>query len=539
MIPLKPYYEDQFYGMDRRLDSDKLGNGFSPLAVNVDLDRLGTVRKRKGTSLLGNHGEKDSPVQTLIEYVTNAGDTEIHMARNGTLYKYNKDTNAWDVLSAAKFASLKPVESVLYKNRVYHVSTEESLCWNVGDKTVVEVGEGANKIKGACLGTGQRTLYIGRVTIDGVDYPDRVYYSLFDIDKGQEGDQFWNDAEGEEVGSLKNSTRWFRVEGGIVQSIVSFPNKNKVFIFSDTKCYSFDVSQVESSPFNALTEVFQIGCAGPRAATVVDGVMYWMDKQAKIWAWSGIGSRPEEISYLIDDENLGDSVISQISKSPENLNQVAAFGLGKRVYFNIGSINLDRVSLPNAAIKLSASQNGLRANFSIDTFQDRLILGTVITLNGAKVLAVGNSSNVLLLNSGYNDIDKLNIEAPVDSFYRTKSYHYGYPLQNKKIMSLYVKFKPQVNEQSYLNIKVSVNGDLDFTSLSTPTAEELGHGTIDMYDDSADRLKQKTKKVNMKAELKGQTLAFEFGNNQLNQTYEVSTFGFLKAEVEDANIPVS
>jgi hypothetical protein len=534
----KPIYEDQFYGIDRRLDPDKLGDGFSTLAVNVELDRIGTVRKRKGQQAFGTLGTGVQPVQALIEYILPSGETQPQMVRNGTVYKYDFTTSSSVVIANNQFSSLSQVQSETFKNRVYYCSENETLRWTNGTiGNLTEVGDVAeNKIKAKCMAVGQRTLFVGGVTFgqsnSQVTYPDRVYYSRFDTDKNEESDVFWN---AEDETGLGNSTRYFRVEGGIVQCIISFANRNRVFIFSDTRCYAFDVNQVETNPFGALIEIFPIGCAGPKSAVVIDGVLYFMDKQAKIWAWSGNSSRPEELSFNIDDEGFGQSVISQIDKSEENISKVCAFGVGKKVYFSVGNISIDGKTLNNACIKLSSSQNGLRANISIDTFPDRILCGATITVNDQKVLLVGNSNSSLLLNRGLNDLNLAGESVAIDSYYRTKSFHFGFPFGVKKIKQMMIKYKPTEIE-SYLEVAVSLDGNTGFNPLTKPKTEPSRFGQINMYDDEYLNLGQKISKLNIPNELQAFTLAFEFRNQQKDETFEISTFGFESVIIEDSNL---
>lgn len=535
---IKSFYEDEFYGMDRRLDYDKLPTGMSPLAVNVDLDRIGTVRKRKGTRLLGDAGIVDATVQNIIEYTNQNGNKEIRMIRNGSMYKYNATTQLWDVTVSGVFSSLKPVASVNYNNRMYFISPDEYLSYSEGTNSLTTVGTDTDRIRGACLGVGQRTLFVGNVTVNGVYYANRVYFSLFDIEENKSTDQLWNNDEG----NLLDSKRYFEVEGGNVQAIVSFYARNLVYIFSDTKCYTFSISKVESAPGSALVEVFDIGCAGPRAATVVDGVMYWIDKKGTIWAWSGNTLRPTEMSYPIDDENLGESLISLIDKSPENLSLISAFGLGKKIYFSIGSISLDGVVLPNACIKITLSQNGLEGYYSVDTYPDRLYLGYPVSLDSQIVLLAGDSANILVLNSAQNDIGyntNLQIEEfPINGIYRTQSYAFNAPFNVKEPSNLLVRFRPQPQPETYLNVSVAVNNAIEFKELSNVQLNKVRHGKIDMYDVKFETLKHKIAELKLSNEYKFYTIAFEFNNNELNQSFEISAFGFERMTIRaNTNLP--
>jgi hypothetical protein len=522
-------FEDTFFGMDRRLDPDKIGDGYSPLAVNVDLARLKTVRKRQGQTLLGTAKIGNFPIQSIIEYIRTDSEPEIHAVISGSLFKYDKVAKSWTTLNSGCFPSKKQVQSVQFKNRIYHVSIEDNLQWE--DGTVATPTTVNGSVKAKCMAVGQRTLFIGGVTFGGVSYPSRVYYSRFDVIAGVSTDVFW---ESTETG-FADSTRFFDVEGGQVQAITSFGNRNRVYVFSDTKCYAFDIDQVETNPFGALVEVFPIGCCGAKAIYGTDAMLYWMDKLGKIWGWSGNTTRPEELSYIIDDENLGSSVISKIDKTVGNMSQISAFGLGKRIYFNVGSIQLDNVSLPNCAIKLSLSQNGLRANFSLDTFQDRLLNGCVVTLDTGKYLAVGNSSNVLLLNNGLNDIDKQGAEVAIDSYYRTKSYHFNSPFTEKQVNTMMVKYRPTLIDPCYLQVKMSLDSDNNWQTITDPTEAVARFGIVNMYNEKATK-QQVTATLNIPNEYKGLTFAFEFGNAKKDQSYEISMWGTDNWTINDPNI---
>jgi len=522
-------YEDQFYGMDRRLDTDKLADGFSPLAVNVDLSKLGTVSKRQGSTLLGNAGVKGNFVQNIVQYTNSLAQKEIHMIRNGVLYKYNTVNNIWTVLNST-LNSTEQFASVNYKNRVYHTNINQNLFWNTGGGTLNTVD---GNISGRCLAVGQRTLFIGNVRFNSTDYPDRVYFTEFDADTG-ETDTFWNTVD--ETG-LADSTRWFRVEGGVVRAIVSF--RGLVYVFSDTQCKTIDVTQIETNPFSAVQDVFSIGCAGSKAITVIDNIMYWIDREGKIWAWAGNSTRPEELSYQVDDGNLGDSVVGAIDKSASNLATIAVFGNSKRVYFSVGSIVLDRQVLPNACIKLCTSQNGLRANFSIDTYPDRILTACNVEYNSQSFIAVGNSSNVLLLNSGLNDVNIENLDVAVESYYRTKAYNFQSPFMSKNLKTLYLKLKPQLIENSYLDVAIATDRALDYVDVSAPNLADARFGSINMCDINAQKIRHITRKINIPLELQGFNFSFEFRNKEKDQTFELSAFGLDIIDVQDSNISIN
>ena len=528
------YYQDQFYGMERWLDNDKLPDGKSPLAVNVDLDRLGTVSKRKGTSLVGSVGSNS--VQSIIEYINTGGESEIHAIRNNALLKYNGS----DWANVATLTdSVNQFSSVLFKNRVYHKSPDEYLFYEDGLTNTV-VGSGSDRIKGKCLAVGQRTLFIGNVTITDQDnditttYRSRVYYSLFNTTDNLPGDQFWNDAES----GLLTSTRFFEIEGGQVQAMVSLKERNRVYFFTDSSCWTFDIDQVETSPQNALQEIFSIGCCGQRAVTVVDGVMYWMDKKGKVWGWAGNGTRPTEMTYSNDDQNLGRSVISQINKSDDNLSKVSAFGVGKRVYFAIGSIQIDSEVLSNAVIKISLSQNGLAGNLSLENYPDRILCGAVVKVDNSEALFVGNSKNIMRLSYGLNDVNLAGEDVAINSYYRTKHYNFKAPFLNKSIKSLIINYRPQPDKNTFLVLKASIDLSNEYKNISNPVEDPNDTGKIDMWDKKNKTLNQAMGMVNISPDFKAKNISVEFSNSELNQSFTLSSFSFLGLNVQDSNTAI-
>jgi hypothetical protein len=520
------YFERLFNGMNRRRDPDKAGQGDCSLAVNVDLSRLGTVRKRKGSILYGQKGNTDDQVQDLIEYKN-----VLYMVRNGSVYAYNTITSLWEVKNSGIFPSKKQVSSVIYKDRIYYTSPDENLGYITGSGAYTTVGTGVNQIKGRCLGTAQSTLYIGNVTVDNVHYPNRVYFSLYDVDNNTEGDQFW----GEDETGLANSTNKIDLPSE-VRNITSFPNQNLIFIFTDKQCWAFDIVQAGLNSQGALISVFNIGCCGHRASTVIDGVLYWMDSQGKIWAWTGNSARPEELSYSIDDDNLSESVISQIDRSRDNLSKVHAFGLGRNLYFSVGDIILDGVVMPKACIKFTLSQDGLRSYPSIDTHPDRILCSTITTIDNNRVLVLGDSINVKILNIGLNEVNTNGQPIAISSLYRTKTYDFGMPLNQKTLNEIIIRYRPQQIENCYLDVKLSVNNSIAFQAISKVTDNIAGRGIINMYDPNSN-LRHVLKKVSIPPQFKGYTHAIEFSNEELNQSYEVSLFGFENVTIDNPNVP--
>jgi hypothetical protein len=325
------------------------------------------------------------------------------------------------------------------------------------------------------------------------------------------------------------------VQGGNVKALASFANRDRVYIFSDNRCYSFNVVLSLTNPFGALQEIFPIGCAGPNAVIVQDGIMYWMDTGGKIWAWTGGTTVPEQISYQIDDDELKDSIVSSINKSVENMEKVAAFGIGKLIYFSTGSLSVRSRQLKNAVIKIFLSQNGLRGFTSIDTYPDRILNGAQFKIQGQDEMVCGNSSNILQMRTGLNDVTTNNTAVAVNALYQTKSYNFGYPLTTKRLGDLMITYKPQ-SDNSELGISVYVDNSID-PNIVTASGKQDKYGKFNMKEGkSTDR--RITKMVNMSQEVEGDTIMFEFSNNQLNQSFELHQFGAYELEIKNLNISI-
>jgi hypothetical protein len=531
------FYENSFFGINSRLDTDKLPNGFSPLAVNMDLTKMKTLKTRKGTAIFGSPLEANK-IQNVTQLTNPDGSKTQLMVKNGTIYKLNTNEGGrvWEIKNSGRLSSdVNTVQSIVFKNKIYFTTENDYLCSTIGDGVVTDVGTVDNRIKAKCIGSGQRTLFVGNVTVNNINYPDRVYYSLFDQDTLIETDQFWEEVEQGNPGTLATSSKFFRVEGGNVRAIVSFANRNRVYIFSDTKCYSLNVGGVQTNQFASLQEEFPVGCCGPNAAIVSNSMLYWMDQNCKMWSWNGITARPEEISYNLDSENGNASIINSISKSKENLESIAAFAFGKQLYFSVGEIRTADRILKNVVLKSFISQNGLMSYTSIDTFPDRIMLGTGITIEGSNILVVGTNAALLEMNVGLNDIQGAGGIVPVENIYQTKAYNFGFPLTTKKISNLFVQFLP-TREDSYIDIAVCPDRGAYQKISEVNTINRFGVvGTKDLDEQK----NQKIRKVNFPTESQGENIAFEFSNSSLDQGFEISAFGSTDVDVSPLNITMA
>lgn len=508
-----------------------LPEGFSPLAVNCDLSRINTLRKRKGTARYGNDFNDNEQVQAIINYNKSNGDEQGIMIKGGALYKY--DGSKWVLIQANVVDKGKHVAITQFNQKIYFCS-KDSFLQSTDGTTVTDAQTGADRIKGTALATGQNVLFIGNVTANATLYSNRVYYSYFDDDTLSKTDQFFNPNVGS--GNLATSNRYFEFEGGEIKALVSFSNRDRVYIFTATTCYTFDIAVATTNPGRAVQQVFDIGCAGPNAAKVIDGVLYWMDNKGKIWAWNGGTNRPEELSYFIDDDELNESIISSIDKSVDNMLQICAFGISKLLYFSVGSLSVNNAQIPNACIKMVLSANGLRAFVTVDSFPERILVSDIVSDNNQNIIVAGTATQVIQLRKGLNDITLDNTEKPVSFRYQTRAEDFGEPHTTKQVQHIEVRYRPQEKDS---NLDIAIYPDTSVKSINVVKKDlPKKHGSLNMRGANPND-REKIKLVYVPENTTGDTFIVEFSNDRLNEPVEIYSYAMNNTVIKTLNVPVS
>lgn len=512
-----PYWISDMQSMNQRQDLDKIPDSSSPLLVNISLARPGTWMKRKGSSLLGTH-RSGKGVFGLIDYARNNGTNNVQAVRSIDLYQYNSGVFA--AIDANHFPYEEKVESVVYKNRVYMTSPSLNLCYNTGG-LMTDVGSGGNEIKGQTLAVAQQTLFIGCITSN----ENRIYYSLFNLATNQPGDQFWNDSEA----NLAASTRWFTVPGKNT-ALFSYGVTGQVYAFTEDACYSFDITFADNA--TGVKQVFDIGCCGPRAVTQCNGWMIWIDMSRRIWAWGGAGP-PMPLSWDLEDEGNGEAIMNQISTS--GLEDIAAGSVGNTFYFSVGNLSVLNRSLQNVVITGLLSQNLNSVLWSLYTYPARPIIFAKAKLGGKKVLLFGaeDLDNVYQMDNGTTDGG-----TAIDMFGITKFFPIEGPFTTKEGDHLLVKYRPQSVKRSYLEIRYSIDCNLNYRPISDPNTGEKGYGVVNMYDSSYSDRRDAMKKVGLPQDVRGRSISIEFRNNTLSAGCEVSGFGIGISSVKALDINI-
>jgi len=509
-------------GMMQRQDMDKIPDNMSPFLMNISLDKPGTWRKRKGSALL-NSTAAGAGTLGMIDYAATDMTTKLHAYRGTTLYTYTPSTytsiDATDITGTSK-----KVQSVNYLGRVYWISPEDNLRYESGSTTTQVLDNAGSPIgiKGNTIAVAQRTLFVGGSPERG---RDRVYYTTFDLTTFLGTHNFGPDAA---TWSFATTTNFFSVETPVT-AMISYGMNGLVYVFTKYSLYSFNMAYEDKA--TGVNKELDIGCAGPRAVTICNGILMWMDPEGRIWGWKGEGSA-SLMSYHIEDDSNGDAIINKISATwiPE----VAAGSLGSKVYFSIGDVTLWGVSYTNCVLVGQISPDASDIQWSIYSYPLKPTIFTNAFLSGRKVLLYGNESNldIYQMETGTNDGS-----TAVTSFARTAFLDFSMTFSNKENVEILVKYKPQsVQDNTNLKISTAKNGTITYSAASDPDASDVTAGVIDMY--SADTVKlDDVKKILYPANNTFRTLSVELRNAQANEGMEISALGF-KIEEKELNLQV-
>jgi hypothetical protein len=503
-------------GMNQRQDLDKIPFNASPLLVNISLSKAGSWRKRSGTDMLST--TLAGGVQGIVGYLPKNGANTLHTIRNGNVDTYNSGTDAYTVIDSGVFPTPIRVEGVNYLDRVYFISTLANLCYESGGTCTDVLDTLSAGIQGGTIASAQNTLYIGQ--INGNE--NRVYYSLFDADTLQPTHVFWDTDKGET--GFADSTRYFNLPGRNT-ALYSFGITGLVYAFTNNCCFEFDITKSQT-PGATPRKVFDLGCANPRSITQCNGWMLWMDNQSKIWAWNGFGT-PVPMSWDIEDDSNNESILSKVTGTM--LNNVCAGADQNTFYFALGGdLVVDNRTITNACLVGLITQNLKYTLWSVYSLPVLPSIFTNIYFNNKQVLLVGTeeSADVFLMNSGSNDDSPSGI-VPISAYALTCFFNFGDTLKHYRPTTLFIKYRPQLTNDTYLYLKYAVNSNLSYTTLSDPDNSVNTHGVIEMYDVNAATQRDAISKVNFPTDAKCRTISIELGNNQLNESFEVSAIGFM------------
>jgi hypothetical protein len=511
------YWMSDFLGMSQRQSMDRIPVNQAIFLLNNSNDKPGTWAKRKGTDLLAAT-QAGKGVFGLIDYSSPSGTNSIHAVRTTDIDVYDHAADTYSQAEAATFTAEEKVSSEQYKNRVYHVSPQDYLNWEIGGATT-DVGTGGNEIKGKFLKSAQNTLFVGNVTYRGgagsVNEPDRVYYSLFDVDNNVPGDQMYNDDE-----TIVTSTRWFTVRKP-VRGLIAYGSPAMMYIFTEDECFKFDLGLENRAA--GVRKVFSIGLANHRAATICNNWLIWMDSDGRLWAYGGSG-QPIPLSWDIEDDSTGRAIMNQIDRA--ELQDVCAGSIGSKFWFSVGSVTWYDKTLTNTLIKGLISQDLKYVLWGVDTLPVKPSIFANATIGNKRVLVFGAKGvdDVYVMETGTSDNG-----TAIDWCCRTMFTSLGDTLSSKDPFEIWVQYRPQDVATSYLKLSYAVDGRISYTAISDPdgTPAVTSHGKINMYESDSSEKTDKIKKIAFPRGVTGRTISIEVANSVLTDKVEVKALGIV------------
>lgn len=505
------YWYNNLQGMNCRQPADKIRQSDSPLLLNISLTQPGAWKKRRGSKLIGA-SEAGSGIQGAATYIKSDNTEEIRIIRDGDIEVF--DGSSFSVTAAGAFATGSKVISANFKNRVYHISdgATDYLKYETGGSTT-DVGSGADRISGQTLAVAQNTLFVVK--------DDTVYYSLFDTANNEPGDQLWEDSEG----SLSASTRFFK-RPGYVTAAFSYGVADRAFFFTKRDCVSFDVAVADNAygPEN----VFNIGCAGPRAVTECNSYMIWMDPKGKIWGWGGAGPAIP-FSWDIDDDE-GDSLVAAIDKT--DLENVVAGSDGNEFFFDVGDIVYREKIIPRARIKGLITQNLQRILWSVDSYPYRASVFINGNIGEGEVAYYGASgiNNLYQLDTGLNDDT-----SAIPAYCQTRYENLENPFSKKLWKYLPVRYKPSSNtDPTFLYARYATELNTFYTTLSDPASIDNGRYINSFQKDSS--VGNQFSQLELPDETRSTCISYELGNNQPDESFTIYSIGFSVTDTQDLDI---
>lgn len=520
----KVYWIQDLLGVYQRQPMHRIPPNTSPLLVNISLDKTGSWAKRPGSDLLGTTSSGTN-VHGLFEYNPNGSDGSLRAIKDGDIEVYTESSDSWSTTASSAFTTSEPIQSVQFLNRVYHVSESDYLKYETGGSTTT-VGSGGNEIKGRCLAVQQNTLYVGGITYIGttgaVTQHDRVYYSLFDTTNQISTHQLY---ESDPSQTMATSTRYFSVQSPIT-AMFAYGATGGLYVFTERECFYFDLTYVNN--LTGPRKVFDVGCAGPNAITQCSDWMIWMSKDGRIWG--SRGTHPQPLSWSIEDDSIGDSLIESISDTES----VAAGSLGNRFWFSVGSTSFLGQSVPNTVISGLIGQGLSNVFWTFESYPKRIKVFGNTKIDDSPTIVFGQdgTNDVYQMFSGTNDGS-----SAIDGYARTKFYDMGEPLKTKTADALIINFKPQANDNTYFKISYAVDGDFTYTVISDPDGTgESNYGVVDMYVDGVSTNTDTTKFLKFPPNVNFRTISVEIANSQAGESFEIYGIGIVYSNMRDIEI---
>lgn len=435
-------------------------------AQNIDLSEIGTVKKAKGYTKVGDTLQADKSILGLFDYQQVGGTTRQLAVVNtsddaNSVLKYNNSGTWTNIAGATSLTADKEMEFV------YFAMVENVFMVNYSDATASLTGTTystttnvTNAPKGSDITLFKNQLYIiGRST-----NRETVYYSVL--------------PSGTTV-TWDNANNYFDIPSSEPLTAIT-SNGDQLLIFTDSslwrsKAEGVGLERVHGAP----------GTHSPKQVFTVDRFTFYYNRTG-FYVYDGVTSR--RISNKIED------YAADIDQT--KLANVCGASLGTHAYFFVDDL---------------ATKGINQAGFDYDIVGNTwtpLSYGVTpkrvapFVVSGARKLYIGaDDGNVYEL---FED-DNFN-ESAINSWFRTKDFSFGRPEYRKTIKSLYLIAKKQTG--TTITVKVSK----DFGAYASI-------GTVDLGTDNL--IIKKFADPSMTAK----HFSWEFSNNAKDQPFEI--YGFV------------
>lgn len=389
------------------------------LAINVHGDRVGSLMKRPGYTIIGSTIGASQNILGLQPYYQAGAARRLLTLVNGVANAsiYFSTGGAWTVIDAARDANAL-YEGEQFLNRVYFVgqdpdtNTFASNFFISGVAITTAHSSLTDMPQARWIRRFKDLLYVGNVRSGGANYPSRVYYS----NTPSGGNITWS------------TTRFITVPEDNNEAITGLEvNADRLLIFKERSLYRWDESEIRYVADTGTT-------TGRSIRTIGYQTFFYSQNGAGIYVYSG--GKPQLISQKIQP------IIDGITQT--TVDEVRAESDYDHYYLFVGTITVDlpagdNISVSNAVIVYTVSTNSWylysfsdavrsMARFVDDTNGfDRFYFGN----NNGEIFRLAYDTDDVFSDDGDAISALVRYRTPIGSPHQTKFVHKVWPLVDR------------------------------------------------------------------------------------------------------------
>ena len=334
------------------------------LAVNLVFDKvLGRAVLRKGTTLLGTQVSSGNSCLALNQFVSSSGDKIPLVQFDTVLYDY--DSGAWGSsktgLNASKMRFVTFLDTIAGINGTDTIASTSGTSWSTSG-TALDIGD--------CPAGNLIIEWKDKVYVAGVSgNPDRLYYSSTPTG-----------------GAITWGTNYIDIEpedgAGNLTGLAKVPGYLLLFKERSLKRWNGDSTFPE--------DLVDVGCPSQEAIVQTRQSVFYFNEKG---VFETIGGYPRKVSRRIQ------ALIEAIPVA--YLSTVSGWGDKDNVYFSIGDITLNDLTLTNVIIQYNLDSQIWTTH---STPNEMVFWGKYIDTNGGeRVLAGDDDGNVWQMFYGTTD----------------------------------------------------------------------------------------------------------------------------------------